>query len=203
MLFDKRLLGSLFLLQSIFFLLKYIDKKKTEIHMLKLLVKFLKSLNSNSHPGEIAHAISLGLLLGFLPKNNVFWYVITVFALFMRINKGALVLSTIAFTFLAPVFDPFFDKAGYWFLTLPQLEGVFAHLLDIPFVGFTKFNNTIVMGSFVSVLVLYIPVYLLTRLLVMLMRNKLIPILRKTKVIKALSSIKLIKKVMELAASKE
>ena len=55
--------------------------------MLKFLVKLLKALNSNSHPGEIAHAVCLGMLLGFLPKNNIFWYVITVFVLFMRINK--------------------------------------------------------------------------------------------------------------------
>ena len=43
--------------------------------MLKVIVKFLKALNSNSHPGEIAHAVCLGMLLGFLPKNNIFWFI--------------------------------------------------------------------------------------------------------------------------------
>ena len=44
--------------------------------MLKFIVKLLKALNSNSHPGEIAHAVCLGMLLGFLPKDNIFWFII-------------------------------------------------------------------------------------------------------------------------------
>ncbi len=168
--------------------------------MLKFLVKLLKALNSNSHPGEIAHAVCLGMLLGFLPKNNIFWYVITVFVLFMRINKGALVLCTLAFSLLAPLFDPVFDSVGYWFLTLPSLEPTFAKLLDIPFVSFTKFNNTIACGSLLCGLVLYIPLYIIARLIIWLMRNKLIPILRKTKVIVVLSKVPLVQKVSALIA---
>ena len=171
--------------------------------MLKFIIKLLKALNSNSHPGEIAHAVCLGMLLGFLPKNNVFWYIITVFVLFMRINKGALVLSTLAFSLLAPLFDPVFDQVGYWFLTLPSLEPVFASLLDIPFVGFTNFNNTIASGSLLCGLIIYIPLYLLARLLVWLIRNKLVPVLRKTKFIVAISKIPLIKKAAALAAKKD
>ena len=167
--------------------------------MLKFIVKFLKALNSNSHPGEIAHAVCLGMLLGFLPKNNIFWYIITVFVLFMRINKGALVLSTLGFSLLAPLFD----NVGYWFLTLPALEPTFAWLLDIPFVGFTKFNNSIASGSLLCGLVLYIPLYVIARLLVWLMRNKVVPVLRKTKFIVAISKIPLVKKMAALAAKKD
>lgn len=166
--------------------------------MLKFLVKLLKALNSNSHPGEIAHAVCLGMLLGFLPKNNIFWYVITVFVLFMRINKGALVLCTLGLSLLAPLFDPVFDSVGYWFLTLPSLEPTFAKLLDIPFVSFTKFNNTIACGSLLCGLVLYIPLYIIVRLFIWLMRNKLVPILRKAKVIVVLSKVPLVQKVSAL-----
>ena len=171
--------------------------------MLKFIIKLLKALNSNSHPGEIAHAFCLGMLLGFLPKNNIFWFIITVFVLFMRINKGALVLCTLAFSLLAPLFDPIFDLVGYWFLTIPALEPAFAFLLDIPFVGFTKFNNTIASGSLLCGLVLYIPLYVIARLLVWLMRNKIVPVLRKTKFIVAISKIPLIKKAAALAAKKD
>ena len=171
--------------------------------MLKFIVKLLKALNSNSHPGEIAHAVCLGMLLGFLPKNNIFWYIITVFVLFMRINKGALVLCTFGFTLLAPLFDSIFDQVGYWFLTQPKLEPTFAWLLDIPFVGFTNFNNTIVSGSLLCGLALYIPLYVIARLLVWLLRNKIVPVLRKTKFIVAISKVPLIKKMVALAAKKE
>ena len=143
------------------------------------------------------------MLLGFLPKDNIFWYIITVFVLFMRINKGALVLSTLGFSLLAPLFDSLFDQVGYWFLTLPALEPTFAWLLDIPFVGFTKFNNTIASGSLLCGLVLYIPLYVIARLLIWLMRNKVVPVLRKTKFIVALSKVPLVKKAAALAAKKD
>jgi uncharacterized protein (TIGR03546 family) len=167
--------------------------------MLKFIVKFLKALNSNSHPGEIAHAVCLGMLLGFLPKNNIFWFIITVFVLFMRINKGALVLCTLCFSLLAPLFDPLFDTVGYWFLTLPKLEPVFAWLLDIPFVGFTKFNNTIVMGSLLVSLGLYIPVYWLVRLFLKYWRAFLAPAVRKTKLVAFLSKLPLVVKIGEMS----
>ena len=121
----------------------------------------------------------------------------------MRINKGALVLCTLAFSLLAPVFDPIFDQAGYWFLTQPALEPGFAYLLDIPFVGFTKFNNTIASGSLLCGLVLYIPLYVIARLLVWLIRNKLVPVLRKTKFVVVLSKVPLVKKIAALAAKKD
>ena len=171
--------------------------------MLKFIVKFLKALNSNSHPGEIAHAVSFGVLLGLMPKTNIFWYIITVFVIFMRINKGALVLSTLIVTLLAPFFDPLLDSLGYWFLTLPKLEPIFADLLDIPFVGYTKFNNTRAMGSLLCGLILYIPVYIIARVIVWLMRNKLVPILRKTKLITALSNAKFVKKIADIAAAND
>ena len=50
------------------------------------IVKLFKSLNTNSHPGEIAHAVAIGMVLGFMPKNNVLWYILFVCFLFIRIN---------------------------------------------------------------------------------------------------------------------
>lgn len=169
--------------------------------MLKRFLKFFKSLNSNSHPGEIAHAVSIGLIMGFLPKDNVFWYIVAVFFLFIRINKGALFIYTLIFSLIAPFADPLFDKIGYWVLTIEKLEPVYAKLLDIPFVGFTKFNNTIVMGSLVSGILLYIPVYIISRLFLKLWRTTLAPSIRKSKVIVYLSKVKFIKMIGDVYAS--
>ena len=55
--------------------------------MLKAIIKFFKALNSNVHPGAVAHAVCLGMILGFLPKTNALWYILTVFFLFVRINN--------------------------------------------------------------------------------------------------------------------
>ena len=163
--------------------------------MLKFIVRFLKAINSNSHPGEIAHAVCLGMILGFLPKNNALWYVLTVFFLFMRINKGTFAIFTFLFSLLAPALDSLFDTIGWWFLTQEKLTPLFIKLLDIPFVGFTKFNNTIVCGSLLFSLACYIPIYFISRLIIKFWRTKLSPIVRKTKVIVFLSKIPLVKKI--------
>ena len=166
--------------------------------MLKEFTNFFKSLNNNSHPGEIAHAICTGMILGFMPKGNALWFILTIIFLFLRINKGAFVLSTLCFTLLSPFLDPFFDYFGYWILTLDPLSPFFSALLEIPFVGFTKFNNSIVMGSLISSLILYIPVYFLSRLFLKIWRATLAPIVKKSKLITVLSKIPLIRKISEM-----
>lgn len=169
--------------------------------MLKRFLKFFKTLNSNSHPGEIAHAVSIGLIMGFLPKTNALWYILAVFFLFIRINKGAFFIYTFLFSLLAPALDNLFDKIGYAVLTFDKLEVIFDAMLNTPFVSFTRFNNTIVMGSLVSGIVLYIPAYIIARLILKLWRTLLAPAIRKAKIIVYLSNVKFIKQIGDTYAS--
>lgn len=166
--------------------------------MLKAFIRFFKALNSNVHPGAIAHAVCLGMILGFLPKNNALWYILTVFFLFMRINKGSFILFTFLFSLLAPVCDNLFDSIGWAVLTFTPLTSFFSGLLEIPFVAFTRFNNTIVCGSLLSSLILYVPVYILVRIFLKYWRAFLAPAVRKTKLVVFLSKLPLIAKLGEL-----
>lgn len=165
--------------------------------MLKAIIAFFKALNSNSHPGEIAHAFALGMILGFMPKNNALWYILTVLFFFLRINRGAFIVMTLLFSMLAPLLDPLFDTIGYAFLNIEFMEPVFRGLLEIPFVGFTRFNNSIVCGSLLFALFMYVPVFIVTKVGVKGWRASLAPALRKTKVIKVISKLPLIKKIGE------
>ena len=167
--------------------------------MLKAIIKFFKALNSNVHPGAVAHAVCLGMILGFLPKTNALWYILTVFFLFVRINKVTFILFTFLFSLLAPLLDPLFDTIGWWFLNIEKLAPFFSWLLDIPFVGFTKFNNTIVMGSLLFGLAAYIPVYFLVRLFLKYWRAIIAPAVRKTKLVAFLSKLPLVVKIGEMA----
>ena len=163
--------------------------------MISYIVKLLKALNTNSHPGEIAHAVAIGMLLGFMPKNNALWYLLFVFFLFVRVHKGALLLAVLAASLLARLFDPLFDAIGYAVLTFSPLEPVYAALLDIPFVAFTKFNNTVVAGAVVSGLILYIPVYILIRILTKSWRTHIAPALARSKFMQAFYQIPFISKI--------
>ncbi len=166
--------------------------------MLKAIIRFFKSLNSNSHPGEIAHAVCLALILGFMPKTNLLWYILSVLFIFMRINRGCLVVFTFLFALIAPCFDNIFDTWGYAILNFEPLISVFSKLLDIPFIALTKFNNSIVMGSLAYSLVCYIPLYFIVRIFVKYWRQLLAPAVRKTKVITFLSQLPLIQKIGEM-----
>ena len=167
--------------------------------MLKYIVKMLKSLNANSHPGEIAHAFAFGMLLGFLPKNSALWYSFFIICLFLRINKGVFFLSILFGSLISPLFDPLFDNIGYWFLTIPALAPTFQMLLDIPFVAFTRFNNSIVAGSLIFSIIAYIPFYVLMRVLVSAWRKKLQPLLARNPLVKAFMKIPLVKNIVSLA----
>lgn len=143
--------------------------------MIKKIVSFFKILNSNSKPSEVANAVCLGIMLGFVPKNNLLWYVIFIFFLFVRINKSAYFLTTLIMSFFAALADNFFDAFGYKILTYEKFSDFFATLLDTPFVGFTKFNNTIVCGSLAFSLLIYIPLFIITVLFIKLWRSTIAP----------------------------
>lgn len=167
--------------------------------MIKFLTNIFKALNSNSHPGEIAHAICCGMLLGFMPKNNALWYILFFVFCFIRINKASYLLFTVLFSLITPFVDPLFDKIGYAILSYEKLIPIYQNMLEIPYLPLTKFNNTIVMGSFASGLILYIPVYILSRLVIYVWRSVIRQSFVNSKIIKAFYKIPLVSKFISMS----
>ena len=165
--------------------------------MLKWISGLFKALNANQNPAEMAHGFALGLMLGLMPKNNALWYLILVFFMFVRINKPTYLLTMLVVSYFAWILDPVFDVIGYTVLTFKPLEGLFGYLVDVPFVGFTKFNNSIVMGSFLFSLVLYVPVFILGIMFVKFWRNKIAPGFIKSPLYKAVANLPVVGKIFE------
>ena len=163
--------------------------------MLKAIAKLLGAISSNTRPGAIAHAVSCGVLLGFMPKDNLLWYILFIFILFMNIQRGAYALSILLGAAFTVFLDPLFDSVGYSILTVESMKPYYVSLLDIPFVAFTKFNNTVVMGSFVCGVAAYIPLYVLARLFVWAWRKYLAEKVRKLKIAAVLKNIPLVEKI--------
>ncbi|WP_296325664.1 TIGR03546 family protein [Treponema sp. UBA3813] len=163
--------------------------------MIKSIVNLFKALNANVNPGEIAHAFSCGILLGLMPKDNLLWWLLFVFILFIRINKPMYVIMILIGATFSPVMDALFDTVGYSFLTIPAFSGLFGTLLEIPFVGFTKFNNSVVAGSFLCGIVLYVPLYFLGRLFVSLWRKHIAAAIRHSKLAKLISNLPVLSKI--------
>ncbi len=163
--------------------------------LLKWIFNLFKVLNSNKNPGEIAAGFSFGLMLVLIPGGNLLWAVLLVLGFFTRLN-----LMT-AFVFLGlgkiivPLIDPLLDSFGFYILTLNQLRHVFTELYSIPLVPFTAFNNTVVMGGFVSGVILALPMWFLFRSFVILYRQNVRDKLKKTKFVRHITKLPLAGKI--------
>jgi uncharacterized protein (TIGR03546 family) len=63
----------------------------------------------------------------------------------------------------------------------------------MPFVPFTNFNNTLVMGGLVSGIVLWLPVFLFFMGFIPLYRNTIAPFIKNLKFVQAISKSPLLK----------
>ena len=166
--------------------------------MIDYFKQLFKSLNANRAPGELAHAFAWGMLLAFVPKGNLLWIFLFFFTFFLRINRGTLFLSIILGSIFVPLLDPLFDILGYAILTIQALSPVFAKLLDTPFVAYTRFNNTIVMGGLAWGIILYVPFYILARVFVRAWRNSLYQHFVQSKAYQFLMKIPLVKFISQI-----
>lgn len=170
--------------------------------MIAFISNLLKSLNANTNPGEIAHGFACGMVLGFLPKDNLLWPLAFVFLLFVRINKPAYLVMLAAASALTPALDPTFDRAGMAFLTREEVRGAYTFLLDVPFVAFTKINNSVVIGSLLAGLAAYAPTYALGRVAVWAWRKHAVMLLRRSRLIKVISGIPVVSKIAKLVGDR-
>ncbi len=168
--------------------------------MLKKLITLIKDLNGYANPNQIAFAVSFGVILGFLPKNNGIWYIMFFLLCFFRINKAAFFFITLFCSLITPFLDPFFHRAGTFLLEYQPLIPLYQTMLSVPLVPLTKFNNTIVMGSFISGILLFLPIFILFRTLIVIYRKWIRDWVKNTKVVKLLYKLPLIQKLSELSA---
>lgn len=163
--------------------------------MFKPIAKLLKALSSNRDPGAIACAFACGIVLGLMPKDNALWYILFIFIFFMRIQRGAFTIALIIGSLIAPSLDPLFHQVGYAILTRKDMQATYARILNIPFVSFTRLNNTVTMGSFACGIAAYIPLYVLSRIFVFVWRRYIGNLVRKIKFLQMIKQIPLVEKI--------
>lgn len=172
--------------------------------MIQYVASFFKSLNANANPGDIAHAVSLGLLLAILPKNNLTFTFLFFFTLFIRINKGAFFIAFILLGFITPFMDILINRIGFWAVQLQVLRPMFLWCENTPFIGLFKLSNTMVFGGLILGALLYIPMYMLMLLLISEHRKYMQPSLKATgKRAGLFAKIPLLKKLSKISYLKD
>jgi uncharacterized protein (TIGR03546 family) len=160
--------------------------------MIKAIAKLIVALNGNVKKSQVAAGFAWGLLLGIVPAGSFIWIVILLVTFFFRHNHGAMLLGMVVFKLLSPLAASPIDSLGWGILHMDSLQPLFTTMYNMPFVPFTKFNNTLVAGGLVSGIVLWLPAFLLFMALVPLYRNTLAPKIRNSKIVQKIAKFPLI-----------
>lgn len=163
-----------------------------------IIARLIAALNANRRPGEVAAGIAMGVLLALMPTGNLLWVLLLILSAFLRINLGIEIVTILVFSPLSPLADPLLHRLGLAILTNPNLESFFASLYQLPLLPFTRFNNTVVLGSFIAGIVLWLPVFFLGRVLVGVYRTKIHPAIANSKIVKAFEKVPIVSKITGL-----
>lgn len=167
--------------------------------MFTMLAKLLKALNSDSAPGQIALAFALSVITGLTPLFSLHNVLILLLACILRINFGAFVLGTAFFSGLAYLIDPVAIALGESILMNPDWQASLTSLYQSDFWRATRFNHTLVLGSLMVALVAFIPIFILSRVLIVGYRHKLMAWVEKLKITKLVKASKFYKVYQSVA----
>ncbi len=153
---------------------------------LKFISKFIKVLRSGESPPLIAGGFAMGFFVGVTPFWTLQNMLLLAIAILTKVNLAAVFFALFLFSFLAFLFDPLFHELGYAVLVnIESLQGLWTTLYNWPIVPFSRFNNTVVMGSALTASVLAIPVYYLANKGIITYRRTWGEKIEKSKFVKA------------------
>ena len=132
--------------------------------LIKLLRSLVKTLHSDGSPAQIAFGIALGAALGLTPIANAHNLVILLLLAVLNVSFAAGLLAWGIFVPIGFMLDPLFDRVGNWLLVdVAALRPLWTSWDNIPGLALTNFNNTIVLGSVIVWLLLFLPIYYASR----------------------------------------
>lgn len=139
---------------------------------IKLVTNFISILREGQTPAQVAGGFALGALLGLSPMLTLQGVIVWLIILILDVNLSAATLSICVFSLIAYIIDPLFHRLGYFLLVnIDGLKGIWTLLYNAPIAPLTRFNNTVVLGSFTGALVLVLPIYLGMKKFVILYRT--------------------------------
>lgn len=128
--------------------------------VLKLIQSLVKALHSDGTPGQVAAGIALGSILGLTPLLSLHNLLIVALIFLLNVSLPGAALGWALATPLGFALDPAFDAIGRWLLLdVSALTPLWTTLANMPVVPITDFNNSVVLGSLVSALALFAPIY--------------------------------------------
>lgn len=168
--------------------------------MLSLLAKFLKVLNSDASPGQISLGFAFALFVGLTPFFSLHNLIILLLVFIIRVNLTAFFLGGAVLTLVAFALDPVSVSVGESLLNNPQLTATWTELYQSDVWRAFKFNHTLLLGSVVISAILFLPLLLISNLVISLYRDRLMTWFEKLKISKLVKASKFYKVYEKLGA---
>jgi len=160
--------------------------------IIKIIQSLIKALNSEGTPGQVAAGFALGAALGLTPLISLHNLLIIAVIALLNVSIPGALLGWIVMVPMGFALDPAFDAVGrFLLLQVPALAPLWATVADAPVLALTNLNNSIVLGSLVSWMVLSIPIYYGARFGVARYRATLYPKVARWKAVRAIRASKL------------
>lgn len=128
--------------------------------ILKLIQSFVKALHSDGTPGQVAAGLALGAILGLTPLLSLHNLLVAALILLLNVSIPGATLGWALAIPLGFALDPMFDALGRQLLLgTPALVPLWTWLANLPVVPLSNFSNTVLLGSLVTSLVLFAPIF--------------------------------------------
>lgn len=158
--------------------------------LIKQLFNLIRLLHSDTGQNQIATGLAFGVFLGFAPFVSIQTLLVLFIVFIFRVQLGAAFLSAFFFKFIAFILDPIADSLGRWALENPSLRDFWSTMYNTPFLPMTRFNNSIIMGSFIISLFLCPILFFIFKKLIIQYREKVVSKVEGTKAWKAFKATK-------------
>lgn len=161
--------------------------------ILKQIFGLIKLLNSDTGSNQIAAGVAAGFILGMTPVLSLQTLLVFFVIFFFRIQIGAAFICAFFFKFIAFLLDPVFHQVGVAVLEMEALQPLFTSLFNMPILPFTRFYNSIVMGSGITAIILAPFVFIGAKILIHKYRATVVARFQETKFWKALKATSIYK----------
>ncbi|AFG37349.1 TIGR03546 family protein [Spirochaeta africana] len=139
------------------------------------IARVLAALYSNKRPGEIAAAVALGVWAALIPGASLLFWLVFLLIFFVKVNQAIALLTLGLGSLATQLLDPLLHDIGYRVLTTDALYALWSDLYALPLLPLSRFNNTVVMGGFITGLAIFPLVFLATKSLVVPLRTRVVP----------------------------
>ena len=127
--------------------------------------RLFADLSQHRSPFRIAIGAAMGTSLGFLPIDNLVWFLLLMAVLFLPVHQLSAVAAWLTTSCLGSYGSVVPDALGAWLLSLKGFQWLVVQSHTIPWSAWLRLNNTLVVGSLACGLSMFFPNWIALRIL--------------------------------------